>query len=162
MKTISIQAIDPGDGKTRNNEVLVSRIIGWYTRNRHYRETPASAVEAYWEPFVGPTTIVSIDSGVEYEIAETIESFTKRISELVDASPIFEIADPPAVRIPEIDAEIAMAERLYDEIRAIEDRATGVDAIVNRFDDLQKEHCRNSHYGECLSSPKESKCLPNC
>lgn len=32
MKTILIQAIDPADGLVRENEVLVSRIVGWYRR----------------------------------------------------------------------------------------------------------------------------------
>lgn len=77
MKTILIQAIGPRDRGVRENEVLVSRIVGWYQRDG-YIDSPA------WTSYKGPTTIISIDSGIEYEIAESLESFRNRLTAIVD------------------------------------------------------------------------------
>lgn len=77
MKTIKIKAIGPRDRGVRENEVLVSRIVGWYQRDG-YIDSPA------WTSYKGPTTFISIDSGVEYEIAESMESFKSRLELLVD------------------------------------------------------------------------------
>lgn len=80
MKTISVKAINPIDGKTYINEILASRIVGWYTRDRYYIETAGSQREAYWTSYQGATTIISIDSGAEYEIAESIVVFRQRLA----------------------------------------------------------------------------------
>ena len=129
----------------RQNEVLVSRIIGWYSRGIRYENRK-------WSSYVGPITIVSIDSGVEYDIAESMESFTRRMGEIVDASPIFEISAPANnPEMAQVDNEIAMAENLYDVIRSSGDKAGCIKMILSRFEEAQKEHCKNSHFGECLS-----------
>ena len=76
MKTIRIAAIDSDDGKVRQNEVLVSRIVGWYERE-------LSGV-------VDPVTTISIDNRdsngypMEYHIAESMEDFRARLAKVVD------------------------------------------------------------------------------
>lgn len=79
MKTIRIAAIDSDDGKVRQNEVLVSRIVGWYER-----ELSTSTGLA------GPVTTISIDNRdsngypMEYHIAESMEDFRARLAKVVD------------------------------------------------------------------------------
>lgn len=77
MKTIKIQAIDPDDQGVRENEILVSRIVGWYSRGRIV-ERPGNPI------LVTTTTLISLDSGAEYEIAESLESFRSRLTAIVD------------------------------------------------------------------------------
>lgn len=145
MKTIRIQAIDREDDGVRENEVLVSRIVGWYSRSQYY-DNPK------WTSYKGPTTFISIDSGVEYEIAESLESFTERMGTIVDASKIFEIDAPAldAAVMEDADEEIRWAESLYEDIQTSPDRAATISIIMKRFEQAQKEHCKDSHYGECL------------
>lgn len=132
MKTISIQVIQPGGASTVPNEIIAEKVMGW--RLTGYRKLT-----------------VTMDSGQEYEVGGTAEDFKRRLKIALEV-PAF---DPgravPEINVPEIDSEIAMAELLYETIQACDDRATGVDAIVNRFDELQKQHCKNSHFGECLT-----------
>lgn len=110
MKTIHIPAIDPNDGFVRDNEIFVSRIVGWYTRHRHYIQLPSpGSIDAYWKGFEGSTTIISLDSGAEYEIAESQESFRDRLAAIIDPPsfgftgftpilPSFRVPQPEVVR----------------------------------------------------------------
>lgn len=83
MKTILIKAIDPDDRGVRENQVLVSRIIGWYSRSQNFY-SPFRPDSVAYSDYAGPITIVSIDSGVEYEIAESLENFRNRLRAIID------------------------------------------------------------------------------
>ncbi len=83
MKTIKIQAIDPDDNGVRQNEVMVSRIVGWYSRGWNYFNPKSPDSEGYSD-YSGPITIVSLDSGAEYSIAESLESFRTRLRAIID------------------------------------------------------------------------------
>lgn len=151
MKIIKIQAIDPDDQGVRENEILVSRIVGWYTRGRIYSNSN-------WSNYKGPTTIISIDSGAEYEIAESLENFRERLRAIVDVPvygwtgfiPAHQASDADVEAINAANEEIRIAKALYDYIRTV-DRWHGTRAIIDRFQDLQKEHCKYRHHSECLT-----------
>lgn len=133
MKTILIQAIDPADRGARENEVLISRIIGWYSRDGYY-DNPR------WTSYKGPTTIISIDSGAEYEIAESMESFRGRISSLIDA-------DESAIN--DTNAEMEWARTITEDVRQSSTPYDFMRLIKRRFAEYQREHCRKHHNSEC-------------
>lgn len=74
MKTIKVQAVDPNDGKIRENEIVVSRIVGWYQRDKGFTRI---SLDFYVQTEFGWMN-------GEYQIAESSESFSTRLAAITE------------------------------------------------------------------------------